>query len=96
MCLSQTSVSLLTEREQDFPTVAAYKHLAPNGAKTTTPKTSSKTVVSRAVNRNHGDRLLVLIETRCELQNRHFAITQELLQDFLPRSLFPIERTINC
>jgi hypothetical protein len=36
---SETNVSQLTERGQVFPIGVAYKHLAPNGAKTPTSKT---------------------------------------------------------
>ena len=38
--------------EQDFSTVAAYKHLAPNGAKTTTSKNPER-FVARTLESGH-------------------------------------------
>jgi hypothetical protein len=52
MCLSETNVSLLAERGSTFLTVVAYKHLAPNGAKTSTFNNTDR-FVARTLETGH-------------------------------------------
>jgi hypothetical protein len=51
MWLSETNVSLLPERGANL-TAVAYKHLAPNGAKTTTSKNIDR-YVGRTLETRH-------------------------------------------